>query len=186
MKRIAAVTTFLVIILSATSAVGAASLHHDLLTPRQVPHWTKYYIGAAQTASCPESTFAKSKSHSAIREVFVQKSSQTLLLERIDTSSDPTKAFTALLAHMTKCPKTASTLDGHVTFQHFHPVNLGKFAVPVKGYTLSAVVGNASVSGVIAYARKGHDVFALAEISLDPLNARSFDALLTKAIARIP
>jgi hypothetical protein len=185
MKRTLIFTTLLIVILSSASAVGAASLHRELISPREVPHWSRYYIGAAQTKSCPESTFAKPTSRSAIREVFVQKSSETLLLERLSTSVDPAKAFEVLLAHLTKCPKTASTIDGHATFQHIQRAQLGKYSVPVKGYTLSAVVGNATVSGVIAYARKGHVVFALAELSLSPLNGHAFSALLSKALARI-
>jgi hypothetical protein len=151
-----------------------------------VPHWSKYYIAAAQTAGCPESTFDKPTSTSAVREVFVQRSSGTLLLERLGSSAHPATAYDALLAHMTKCPKATSTLHGRVTAQSTHPINLGKFAEPVRAYTISAEVGNTNVSGVVAYAKKGHVVFALAELSLERLNLPSFRALLREALAKTP
>jgi hypothetical protein len=192
MKRTFLVATFLAVSLSSTTvltssnAFAATPMRHELLSSRQLPHWSKYYVGVAQTASCPESTFRKPASQATVREVYVQRSSETLLFERLGSSSDPAKAFTALLDNMTKCPKSESKLDGHTTFQQIHQVQLGKFAVPVRSYSISAAVGSANVSGVVAYARKGRYVFALAELSLNPLNARSFRALLTKAITKIP
>jgi hypothetical protein len=186
MKRAAFVATFLVLTLSSTTAFAATSLNQDLLSAKQLPHWSTYYLGAAETTGCPESTFQKPTSHSTVREVFVQPSSSTLLLERLTVSPDPAATFDALLSAMSRCTTSAARLDGHVTFPRVRPVHLGTFAVPVKGYTLTAVVDSATVSGVVAYARKGHYVVALAELSLDPLRGRSFDSLLTKALLRIP
>jgi hypothetical protein len=150
-----------------------------------VPGWSKYYIAAAETASCPESTFAKPKTRSAIREVFVNRSSETLLLEKLATSKSPHTTYNSTLKKMTRCPKTATTVDGEVTFQRTRAVNLGHFAVPVRGFTISFVLGGAHVTGVVAYATKGPTVLAFAEISLTELNAHAFKKLLTEALSRI-
>ena len=185
MKRIAAITVVLVVLLSGVGASASSSLHHQLLTPKEVPGWAKYYIAKAQTQSCPESTFDKPSNASAIREVFANRSSETLLLEKLVISSDPSLAYTKLLDHMTKCTKTAATFDGQVTFQRKQPVNLGRYSAPVKGYTIAFVLGGANVTGVIAYAKKGRVVLALAEITLTELSARQFKATLRVALSRI-
>lgn len=185
MKRIAALTAVLVVMLSCVEASAASSLHHQLLTPQEVPGWAKYYIAPAETRSCPESTFAKPTNASAIREVFANRSSETLLLEKIQTSATPTLTYNAVLDHMTKCTKIAATFDGQVTFQRKQSVNLGRYSVPVKGYTIAFVLGGANVTGVIAYAKKGRVVLALAEITKTELNARQFKSTLREALARI-
>jgi len=64
-------------------------------------------------------------------------------------------------------------------------VNLGRYSVPVKGYTIAFVLGGANVTGVIAYAKKGRVVLALAEITLTELSARQFKATLRVALSRI-
>jgi hypothetical protein len=185
MKRFAAVMAFLVVILSGVSASAAPSLQHELLPAKEVPGWSKYYIAAAETASCPESTFAKPTTRSAIREVFVNRSSETLLLEKLATSKSPKATYNAVLAKMTKCHKTATTVDGQVTFQKIRVVNLGHFDIPVRGFTVSFVLGGAHVTGAVAYATKGPIVLAFAEISLTTLNAHAFKKLLAKALSRI-
>jgi hypothetical protein len=185
MKRIAACTAVLVVMLSCVGAAAATPLRHQLLIPRDVPGWSKYYIAAADTRSCPESTFAKPTTASAVREVFANRSSETLLLEKLETSTTPTLTYNAVLDHMTKCTKIAATFDGQVTFQRKESVNLGRFAVPVKAYTIAFVLGGANVTGVIAYAKKGHVVVALAEITETELSARQFKSTLREALARI-
>jgi len=176
---------FLVVILSSVSASAAPSLRHELLPAKAVRGWSKYYIAAAETASCPESTFAKPKTHSAIREVFVNRSSETLLLEKLATSKSPQTTYDAVLEKMTRCPKTATTVDGQVTFQKTRPVNLEHFVVPVRGFLISFVLGGAHVTGVVAYAMKGPVVLAFAEISLTELNTHTFKKFLTEALSRI-
>jgi hypothetical protein len=185
MRRFAAVMALIVVLLSSATASAAPSLHHQLLSAKSVPGWSKYYIAPAETASCPESTFAKPKTPSAIREVFVNRSSETLLLERLATSKDPVATYDVVLAKMTKCPRTGSTIDGQVTFQRKRAVNLGHFAVPVRGFTVSFVLGGADVSGVVAYAMKGPTVLAFAEITLTQINTREFKKLLTEALSKI-
>jgi opacity protein-like surface antigen len=185
MKRIAAATALLVVLLSSVSASAAPSLQHQLLSPKEVAGWSTYYVAEAETASCPESTFAKPKTRSASREVFVNRSSETLLLEAIATSKTPKGTYNLVLQKMTKCPKTGSTVDGQVTFQRVRAVNLGHFAVPVRGFTVSFVLGGANVSGVVAYAEKGPIVLAFSEITLTALNAHAFKKLLANAISKI-
>jgi hypothetical protein len=184
-KRIAAVTALVVVILSSVSAGAAPSLSHQLLSAHQVAGWSKYDIAANETASCPESTFAKPTTRFAVREVFANRSSETLLLERIATSSNPQTTYNALLAKMTKCPTTGSTVDGQVTFPQRRSVNLGRYSVPVKGFTISFVVGGSHVTGAVAYAKKGSTVLAFAELSLTALNTRTFKKLLAEAISKI-
>ena len=185
MKRFAVGVTLLVVLLSSLSASAAPTLRHQLLPAKEVPGWSKYYIASAETKSCPESTFAKPTTPSAVREVFVNRSLETLLLERIATSKSPRATYDGVLAKMTKCPKTASTVDGQVTFQRTRAVNLGRYAVPVRAFTVSFVLGGAHVTGVVAYATKGAIVLAVAEISLTTLNAHAFKKVLAEAIARI-
>jgi hypothetical protein len=185
MKRLAAVTALLVVLLSSVSASAAPSLRHELLLPKELPGWSRYYVAPAETAGCPESTFAKSTTPSALREVFVNRSSQTLLLEKITTSKNPKDTYDVVLAKMTKCPKSASTVDGQVTFQRTRPVNLGHYAVAVRGFMVSFVLGGAKVTGAVAYAIKGPIVLAFAEITLTTLNAASFKKLLAQALSRI-
>lgn len=175
----------LVVMISGIDAGAASSLRHELLPPRDVPGWAKYYIAPADTRSCPESTFDKPTNGSAIREVFANRSSETLLLEKIQTSATPTLAYNTMLDHMTKCTKIAATFDGQVTFQRKQSVNLGRYTVPVRGYTIAFVLGGANVTGVIAYAKKGRVVLALAEITMTELNARQFKSALREALARI-
>jgi hypothetical protein len=184
-KRIAAITAVLVVMLSCVSASAATPLRGQLLTSRNVPGWAKYYIAAADTRSCPESTFAKPTTGSAIREVFANRSSETLLLEKLETSPTPTLTYNTVVDHMTKCTKIAATFDGQVTFQRKQSVNLGRFVVPVKAYTIAFVLGGANVTGVIAYAKKGRVVLALAEITKTELSARQFKSALREALARI-
>jgi hypothetical protein len=184
-KRIVAVTALVVVLLSSASAGAAPSLRRQLLSAHQVPGWSKYYIAPAETASCPESIFAKPTTNSAVREVFANRSSETLLLERIATSSNPENAYNSVLAKMTKCPKTASTVDGQVTFQQKRSVNLGHYSVSVRGFTVSFVLGGAHVTGAVAYAKKGSIVLAFAEISLTTLDTRTFKKLLAEAISKI-
>jgi hypothetical protein len=186
MKRFAAVTALFVALLTSVSASAAApSLRHELLSSKEVPGWSKYYIAASDTTSCPESTFAKPTTRSAVREVFANRSSGTLLLERLATSKVPQTAYNEILAKMTKCPKTASTVDGQVTFQRTRSVNLGHYAVPVRGFTVSFVLGGAHVTGVVAYATKGSDVLAFSEISLTTINTHAYKKLLAEAITRM-
>jgi hypothetical protein len=185
MKRVAATLTLFVVLLSSATASAAPTLHHQLLSATQVPGWSTYYIAPAETVSCPESTFAKPKIRSALREVFVDRSSETLLLERLATSKDPKTTYGLVLAKMTKCPRTGSTVDGQVTFPRIRAVNLGHYAVPVRGFTISFVLGGANVSGVVAYAVKGPTVMAFAEITLTTINTRSFKRFLAEAISRI-
>jgi hypothetical protein len=184
-KRVGAVIALFVVILWSVSAAATPSLSHQLLSPHQVPGWSKYYIAPAETASCPESTFAKPTTGLAVREVFANRSAETLLLERIATSSTPQNTYNSVLAKMTKCPKTASTVDGQVTFQQRRSVNLGHYSVPVKGFTVSFVLGGAHVTGAVAYAKKGSVVLAFAELSLTTLNTHTFKKLLAEAISKI-
>ncbi len=189
MKRIAAITVVLVVLLSGVGASASSSLHHQLLTPKEVPGWAKYYIAKAQTQSCPESTFDKPSNASAIREVFANRSSETLLLEKLVMSSDPCllclHQVTVIAMTKRHWQDLAATFDGQVTFQRKQPVNLGRYSVPVKGYTIAFVLGGANVTGVIAYAKKGRVVLALAEITLTELSARQFKATLRVALSRI-
>jgi hypothetical protein len=185
MKRFAAAVALLAVLLSSASASAAPSLQHQLLSAKEVPGWSKYVVAAAETVSCPESTFATPTTPSAIREVFANRSLETLLLERIATSKNPKTTYNSVLAKMTKCPKTGSTVDGQVTFQRTRSVNLGHFAVPVRGFTVSFVLGGAHVTGAVAYAIKGPIVLAFAEMSLTTLNTHTFKKLLTEALSKI-
>ncbi|HTT59065.1 MAG TPA: hypothetical protein VMF33_03370 [Acidimicrobiales bacterium] len=185
MKRIAALTAVLVVMLSCAGASAATPLRHQLLTSRDVRGWTTYDVAAADTRSCPESTFSQPTNKSAVREVFADRSSETLLLEKLVTSPTPTLTYDAVLDHVTKCTKVAATFDGQVTFQRRQSVNLGHFAVPVRAYTVAFVLGGATVTGVIAYAKKGPVVLALAEITMTELSARQFKSTLREALARI-
>jgi hypothetical protein len=185
MKRFAAAVALLVVLLSSAGASAAPSLHHQLLSAKALPGWSKYYVGAAETVSCPESTFAKPTTSSALREVFANRSSETLLFERIATSRNPKTTYNSVLAKMTKCPKTGSTVDGQVTFPRTRSVNLGHYAVPVRGFTVSFVLGGAHVTGAVAYAMKGPIVLAFAEISLTTLNTQTFKKLLAEALSKI-
>jgi hypothetical protein len=184
-KRVGAAIALLVVFFSSASAGAAPSLPQQLLLPHQVPGWSKYYIAPAETVSCPESTFAKPTTRSAVREVFANRSSETLLFERIATSSNPQNTYNSVLAKMTKCPKTASTVDGQVTFQQRRSVNLGHYSVPVRGFTVSFVLSGSHVTGAVAYAKKGSIVLAFAEISLTTLNTHTFRKLLAEAISKI-
>ncbi len=174
-----------VVILSSAGAGAAPSLGHQLLSSHEVPGWSRYYIAANETASCPESTFAKPTTRFAAREVFANRSTETLLLERIATSSNAQITYNALLAKMTKCPNTGSTVDGQVTFPQRRSVNFGRYSVPVKGFTIAFVLGGSHVTGAVAYAKKGSIVLAFAELSLTTLNTRTFKKLLADAISKI-
>jgi hypothetical protein len=185
MKRFAVGLVLLAVLVPSVSASAAPALRHQLLSAKAVPGWSKYYIAPAETASCPESTFAKPKTRSAIREVFVNRSSETLLLERLATSKDPAITYGAVLAKMTKCPRTGTTVDGQVTFQRIRAVNLGHYAVPVRGFTVSFVLGGANVMGVVAYAEKRATVLAFAEITLTTINERAFRKYLAAAISKM-
>jgi hypothetical protein len=185
MKRFAAMTALLVVLLSSVSASAAPSLRHQLLSAKEVPGWSTYYIAAAETRSCPESTFAKPTTSSAVREVFANRPSETLLLEKLATSKSPKTTYNTVLAKMTKCPKTGSTVDGQVTFPRTRAVNLGHFAVPVRAFTVSFVLGGAHVTAAVAYAMKGRVVLAFAEISLTTLNTHTFKKFLGEAISRM-
>jgi hypothetical protein len=72
-----------------------------------------------------------------------------------------------------------------VTFPQRRSVNLGHYSVPVRGFTISFVLGGSHVIGAVAYAKKGSIVLAFAELSLTTLNTRSFEKLLAEAISKI-
>ena len=166
-------------------ASAATPPSKDVLARSQLgAQWSRYRISATDTARCPEAAF-RSASNS-VRAVFAQRTSETLLVEKLTFAKSPSSALASALASATSCHATATVIDGYTTFPTIKPVKLGHFAVAVRAFSLSAAVGGAEVTGAMAFALKGRVVIALGEISTGPLNAGQFRADLAKALSKIP
>ena len=169
-----------------SEASATPTVPSQLLTRSQLSSgWSRYDIAAADTATCPESSFRAPVSSSAARVVFVERSSETLLLEKLQSVSDPVVAYAAAVANVTDCRRTDAQIDGLPAYQRINPVNLGSYLVPVRAFSIMATVGFVSVAGCVAYALKGHVVVAFGELTMGSVNARQFKRLLTRALARI-
>jgi hypothetical protein len=186
MKRLLIVIALLAVLSPSTSASGATGLKSELLTSKDLtPQWSRYYIENQDTVSCPESNFRKPSSHTSARIIFVNRTSGTLLLEKLRATANPAQLYDTVVSRTLKCPKTGTKLDGYVTFQQIHSVDLSGISVPHRAFTLSAVVGGANVSGCVVYALQGNIVVAFAELSLLSLSKRQFETTLHKALARV-
>jgi hypothetical protein len=185
MKRLI-VTTPLVIILVLSGAIGASgsTLSKELLSHKQLPTWSIYGVAASRLARCPESSFQLTKSGTEVREFFAQTKTETLFAEKLVTSSDPEEAYATAVSKTARCP-AATTINGNATFQRIKPLNLGGFGVTVRAFSLYAVVGGAAVTGCVAYARKGHTVLEVAELSMGSISERAFKSELALALANV-
>jgi hypothetical protein len=185
MKRVGALVATMAMLASiGASASAATPLGHDLLSPKVMPGLSPYYLAAAQTRSCPESTFRQPTSAASVREVLANRSSESLLLEKITTAKNTKSAYDVALANLTTCTNR-STADGRVTSARAHAVNLGRFSVPVRAFSVSFVLQGEHATGVIAYARKGSAVLTLADVSLTTRTLSVVKVLLAKALAKI-
>jgi hypothetical protein len=106
------------------------------------------------------------------------------LVEKLVTSSDPAVAFATAVAKTAKCP-AATTINGIATVQRIKPLNLGRFSVTVRAFSLFAVVGVATVTGYVAFARKGNVVLEMGELSLGSVNQRAFKSDVALALANV-
>jgi hypothetical protein len=185
MKRLM-VTTSLVVAMIFSGAVSASAtmLSAQLVSQRQLPSWSRYDVVPSDVALCPESSFQVGTSHTEARVFFAQEKTETLFAEKIVTSSNPTKTYANAVAKTADCP-SATTIDGNATFQRIKTLNLGRFSVPVRAFSLSAVAGGAVVTGCVLFARKGNVVLDIGEISKGSINARAFKAEVVRALANI-
>jgi hypothetical protein len=147
--------------------------------------WSRYYIENRDTESCPESNFTKPTGLSSARVIYVDRSSGTLLLEKLQDSAKPAKFYDTLITRTLKCPKTAAELDGQVTFQQVRSVDITGVGTPHRAFLLHAVVGSATVTGCVVYAFKGNVVVAFAELSLMGFGQQQFKSTFIKALARV-
>jgi len=183
-KRLLLAPLAVALLLSGAVGASALTLSKQLLSPKQLPSWSRYYVGAAQLTGCPESSFQPTKSPHVVREFLVQMSSMTLLAEKLVVSSDPAENFESTTATVAKC-RAAATIDGSVTFQRIKALNLGTFAVPVRAFSLYAVVGGAALTGCVVYASKGDVLLEIGELSMGSINPRAFRADVNLALERI-
>jgi hypothetical protein len=185
MKRLI-VTAPLVVLLTFSGAItaSASTLSNELLSHKQLPTWSPYGVAASRLARCPESSFQVTRSSTEARVFLAQRKSETLFAEKLVTSSNPQAAYATAIAKTAKCP-AATTINGNATFQQIKPLNLGRFSVTVRAFSLYAVVGGAAVTGCVAYARKGSVVLEIAELSMGSINERAFKSEVTLALAKI-
>jgi len=165
-------------------SASATTLSGQLLSQRQLPAWSKYYVAAAELARCPESSFQVVKSPSETRVFFAQKKTETLFAEKLVTSSNPKRTYAVAVAKSAKCP-AATTINGNATFQRIKPLKLGTFSVSVRAFSLYAVVGGAAVTGCVAYARKGDVVLEIGELPMGSIDVRAFKSDVALALAKI-
>jgi hypothetical protein len=186
MKRLLIVTALLFALAPSVSASASTSVKSELLTSKSLTAaWSKYYIENQDTVSCPESNFRTPTSRTSVRTIFADRSSETLLLEKLTASASPAKVYDTLVTQTLKCPKTGAKLDGQVTFQQIHSYDLTGISFPHRAFTLHAVVGGADVTGCVVYAFKGKVVVAFAELSLLSLSEPQFKATFVKALKKI-
>jgi hypothetical protein len=186
MKRLLSVIALFAALAPSVSAAAAPRpLTSELLSSKNLnSQWSRYYIERQDTSSCPEYNFSKPSSPASARTMFVNESTGTLLLEKLGESSNPVQLYNTLVTRTLKCPKTGSKLDGQVTFQQIHPMVLTGVAEPHRAFTLHAVVGGATVTGCVVYARKGSIVVAFAELSVFSLSQRQFKAAFATALKK--
>jgi hypothetical protein len=185
-KRLAIFITILMALAPSINASASTRPASELLTRSDLSaQWSRYYIESRDTQSCPESNFTEPTGPSSARVVYVDRSSGTLLLEKVRADVDPAKFYDTLITRTLKCPKTAAELDGQVTFQKVRSVDITGVSTPHRAFLLHAVVGSATVTGCVVYAIKGNVVVAFAEISLMTLNQQQFKSTLVKALAKV-
>ncbi len=185
MKKLCVVTSLvMVLVVSGAISASASTLTSKLLSQKQLPSWSTYSVDARDVARCPESSFQASASPSQARVFFAQKSTDTLIAEKLVTSIHPTEVYAAAIAKVADCP-AATTIDGSATFQRIKALNLGRFATPVRAFSLYAVVGGAEVTGCVAYAREASVVIEIGEISKTSISLKVFKADLTMALDRV-
>jgi hypothetical protein len=186
MKRLLIVVALVMTLAPCASASATSRLSSELLVAKNLPaQWSRYYIENKDTASCPESNFRKPTSHSSVRVIYVDRSSGTLMLEKLRISANPAEFYSTLITRTLKCPKTGTDFDGYVTFQQIHSIDLGGIPVPHRAFTLSAVVGGANITGCVVYALKGNAVVAFAELSILSLSERQFKTTLVEALKKV-
>ncbi len=174
----------MVLLLSGTMSAGATTLSKQLLSQKQLPTWSRYGVSASRLARCPESSFQLGAPGTEAREFLVQKRTETLIAEKLITSSDPANTYAIAVAKTAKCP-AATTINGNATFQRIKPLNLGSFSVAVRAFSLYAVVGGAVLTGCVAYARKGTVVLEIGELSMGSISVRAFKTDVALALANI-
>jgi hypothetical protein len=185
-KRLAIFIALLMALAPSVSASASTRPSSELLTRGDLSaKWTRYYIENRDTESCPESNFTKPTAPASARVIYVDRSSGTLLLEELRDSANPVKFYDTLITRTLKCPKTASQLDGQVTFQQIRSVDITGVSTPHRAFLLHAVVGSATVTGCVVYALKGNVVVAFAELSLMTLNQQQIKSTFVKALAKV-
>lgn len=170
--------------LSGAVGASASALSRQLLSQKQLPTWTLYDVAASRLSRCPASSFQVTASSNEARVFLDQKRTESLLVEKLVTSSDPAVAFATAVAKTAKCP-AATTINGIATVQRIKPLNLGRFSVTVRAFSLFAVVGVATVTGYVAFARKGNVVLEMGELSLGSVNQRAFKSDVALALANV-
>lgn len=174
------------LLLSGVVGASASTLSRQLLSPEQLSSsWSRYSVEEALLTGCPESSFAATNPRSTARIFMVQASSMTVLAEKLDSSSEPAQAFARAVATTTRC-RTATSIDGTATFPRIRTLSLGNFGVPIRAFSLHAVVGGTAVTGCVAYGLKGDVVLTIGELSMGSINERSFKSDVAHALAKIP
>ncbi|MGA7835768.1 MAG: hypothetical protein WCA31_11235 [Acidimicrobiales bacterium] len=182
MKRLFVAPLAVAVLCSGAIGASASTLSKQLVSPTELPSWSRYFVSAALLAGCPESSFEAARG--ATREFLVKRFSKTLLAEKLVESSNPTKAYASAVAIVANC-HVATTKKGTVTSERIKSLTLGNFSVPLRAFSLSAVVDRVAVTGYVVYASKGDVLLELGEISTGSINARGFTADVRLALAKI-
>ena len=172
------------LVFSGAISASATTLSAQLLSQKQLSSWSRYGVVAADVARCPESSFRVVTSPTQAGVFFVQAKTETLFAEKLVTSSNPKQIYAADVAKSAACP-AATTINGSATTQRIKALNLGRFSVPVRAFSLYAVVGGTAVSGCVLYARKGNVVLEIGELSMGSISERAFKADVVLALGKI-
>jgi hypothetical protein len=172
------------VVLAGAVSASASTLSKQLLSPKQLPSWSTYPVAATRLARCPESSFQMGSANTEARVFLAQKKTETIFAEKLITSLNPQKTYASALAKTAVCP-AATTINGVATTQRIKPLNLGRFVVSVRAFSVHAVVDGEAISGCVAYAIKGSVVLEVAELSLGSINERSFKSDVALALANV-
>ncbi len=172
------------LLLSGAIDASASTLSKELLSPQQLPSWSHFSVSAAELTGCPGSSFQSTTSSDAVRVFLVERHSQTLFAERLVTSSDPAATFASAVATVATC-HGATRINDNATAERIKALPLGSFPVPVRAFSLYAVVAGMNVTGYLAYASKRGVLLEVGEISIGSISARAFRADVNLALAQI-
>jgi hypothetical protein len=186
MKRLLLVVALCVALAPAVSASASTHLSSQLLTGKNLSkQWSRYYIQNQDTATCPESNFARPTSKSSTRAIFANNNSGTLILEKLTATKNPAALYNTLVSQTLRCPKSGKAVSENVTYQRVRSVQISGIAKPHRAFSLAAQADGSSVTGCVVYAVKGDEVVAFAELSILPFSARQFKTTLEKALAKV-